>query len=95
MNLAVNWSSDVKIICAMLAFYLQKQVPWQYFERVLFITLRNILFFSRTSDDLHTDVESSRRIEYDGLRQVIFFEIGDRTHLSMELEEQKKLSVPY
>lgn len=59
---------------------------YQIFENV---------FFSRTSDDLHTDVESSRRIEYDGLRQVIFFEIGDQTHLSMEMEEPKKLSVPY
>ena len=26
--------------------------------------------FSRTSDELDIDVESSRRIEYDGLRQV-------------------------
>lgn len=51
-----------------------------------------MFFFSRTSD---VDVESSRRIEYDGLRQVTLFEIGDQTHLSMELEEQKKLSVPY
>lgn len=31
-----------------------------------------IFFLSRTSDDLNVDVESSRRIEYDGLRQVIF-----------------------
>lgn len=88
MNVAVNWSSDGNIRCPMVAFYLQKQVAWQYFERVLFITQKNILlqmvsnllkcvgFFSRTSGDLHTDVEASRRIEYDGLRQVIFFEIG-------------------
>ena len=37
--------------------------------------LNAIFFLSRTSDELNADVESSRRIDYDGLRRVILCEI--------------------
>ena len=47
--------------------------------------LNAIFFLSRTSDELNADVESSRRIDYDGLRRVILCEmIYYCTHLKLE-----------